>query len=83
MYFMPHADLRDTQVLVSRFGFTQPKQWRTLLDKLKAQQMLALSADQAVIYLTPGTIATEQVVGILTESGFEVSTVQGAGRPTP
>jgi len=83
MYFLPHADLSDTQVLVSRFGFTQPKQWRTLLDKLKAQQMLALSAGQTVIYLTPGAITREQAVRILIESGFEVCTVRGAGKPTP
>jgi hypothetical protein len=71
MCFMPKAEVSDMRVVVSRFGFTKPKQWRTLLDKLKARQMLACATDQAVIYLTPGILITEQVVKILSESGFE------------
>jgi hypothetical protein len=69
---MPKAKVSGTQVLVSGFGYTRPKQWQTLLDRLKARHMLGFT-DQAVIYLRPRAVPTEQVEKILAESGFKVS----------
>jgi hypothetical protein len=75
---MPQAELSDTEVVVSVFGFPKPEQWQRLRGRLKSPEMLVASANQAIIYLTPGALTTKQVVRILTESGFEVS---HAGEP--
>ncbi len=71
---MPQAEVSDTEVIVSGFGFTKPKQWKTLQDRLKSPRKMRVdSADRAVIYLEPDALSTSEVVRILAESGFEVS----------